>query len=203
MLAEAQKRKPEATLEEVEAAFGASYRALLEEVNGTLEKLAEHFPELEGRGSELAGFIWFQGWNDMIHPEHTAEYTANLAHFIRDLRKDLKAPRLPFVIGQMGVDGPKAGANIERFKAAQAAILDLREFHGNVAVVKTDLHWDLEAEAVYKRGWRENLEEWNKVGSDWPFHYLGSARTLSAIGRDLAEAAIKLIESSETASGER
>jgi hypothetical protein len=108
----------------------------------------------------------------------------------------LKAPRLPFVIGQMGVDGLKAGANIERFKAAQAAILDLAEFHGNVAVMKTDLHWDLEAEAVYKRGWRENLEEWNKVGSDWPFHYLGSTRTLSAIGKDLAEAAIKLIESS-------
>ncbi len=29
--------------------------------------------------------------------------------------------------------------------------------------------------AVLAKGWREHLEEWNKVGSDYGYHYLGSA----------------------------
>jgi hypothetical protein len=192
MLAEARKKKPEATLDEIRAPFGASYRAMLEEVNGTLSRLKEHFPQYAGQGHELAGFVWFQGWNDMISPDYTAEYTANLAHFIRDVRKDLGAPGLPFVVAQMGVDGLKPGAEIERFKAAQAAVLDVPGFQGNVALVKTDVFWDTEAEAVYKKGWREHLDEWNKVGSDWPYHYLGSARTLCAIGKAMADAALEL-----------
>src|SRR5205085_2638047 len=104
----------------------------------------------------------------------TSEYAENLAHFIRDVRKDLGAAKLPFVVGQMGIDGKNAGPNIQKFRAAQAAVLDVPEFRGNVALVKTDVFWDSEAEAVFKKGWRENLGEWNKVGSDYPYHYLGS-----------------------------
>src|SRR5262245_42954513 len=81
-----------------------------------------------GQGYELAGFVWFQGWNDMINAEYTAEYTTNLGHFIRDVRRDLKAPHLPFVIGQMGVDGANPNANIQRFKATQAAVMEVAEF---------------------------------------------------------------------------
>jgi len=44
--------------------------------------------------------------------------------------------------------------------------------------VKTDVFWDIAAEAVFKKGWRENIDEWNTVGSDYPFHYLGSCRTM-------------------------
>ena len=199
MLAEAQKRaaadpkKPkEPTLEDIKAPFGASYRAMLDEVNQTLANLKMHFPAYQGQGYELSGFVWFQGWNDMINAEYTAEYTANLAHFIRDVRKDFKSPAFPFIVAQMGVDGLAAGENIQRFKAAQAAILDAREVRDNLALVKTDAFWDLEAEAVYKKGWRENLDEWNKVGSDYPFHYLGSPKTLCAIGKATAEAAIAM-----------
>jgi alpha-galactosidase len=75
---------------------------------------------------------------------------------------------------------------------AQAAILDVAEFKGNVALVKTDVFWDTEAEAVYKKGWREHLDEWNKVGSDYPYHYLGSARTMVRIGRAFGEAVLDL-----------
>lgn len=31
--------------------------------------------------------------------------------FVRDVRKNLKAPSLPFVVGQMGVDRANPGAN--------------------------------------------------------------------------------------------
>ena len=192
MLADLRKRKADATLDDVKKPFGASYRAMLEEVTGTLANLKTHFPALADHRPELAGLIWLQGWNDMINADATKEYAANLAHFIRDVRKDLKAPRLPVVVGQMGVGGDRPDANVKRFKDAQAAILDLAEFRGNVALVKTDAFWDAEAEAVYKKGWREHLDEWNKVGSDYPYHYLGSARTMLKMGRAFAEAVLQL-----------
>ena len=70
--------------------------------------------------------------------------------------------------------------------------MEVDEFKGNVALVKTDTFWDKEAEAVFKKGWRENIDEWNKVGSDYPFHYLGSAKTMLGIGRAFGEAVLKL-----------
>lgn len=192
MLADMQKKKPEATLADVKEPFGASYRAMLKEVQETLADLKKHFPDQADRGYELCGFIWFQGWNDMVNAEATAEYTKNLQHFIRDVRKDLKSPQLPFVIGQMGVDGEKANAGVQRFKDAQAAVLEAPEFKGNVSLVKTDVFWDTEAEAVFKKGWRENIDEWNKVGSDYPFHYLGSGKTMFKIGEALGRSVLEL-----------
>lgn len=128
----------------------------------------------------------------MINADATKEYAANFAHFIRDVRKDLKAPKLPIVIGQMGVDGDHPNTNVKRFKDAQAAVLEVKEFQGNVALVKTDAFWDAEAEAVFKKGWREHLDEWNSVGSDYPYHYLGSAKSMLGIGRAFGKAMLEL-----------
>lgn len=192
MLEDARKKKPETTLDDIKKPFGAAYRDMLAEVNGTLADVAKHFPKLAGRKTELAGFIWLQGWNDMINADATAEYTTNLTHFIRDVRKDFKSEKLPFVIGQMGVDGMNPSAGVKKFKDAQAAVMNVPEFKGNVALVKTDLFWDTEAEAVFKKGWRENIDEWNKVGSDYPYHYLGSPKTMLKMGRAFADAVLEL-----------
>ncbi|WP_315854072.1 sialate O-acetylesterase [Gemmata palustris] len=187
-----QKGKENATLADVKKPFGDSYRAMLDEVGDTLANLKKHFPAYGDQGYEIAGLVWFQGWNDMISADATAEYAANLTHFIRDVRKDLKAPKLPFVVGQMGVEGSKPSANIKKFKDAQAAVMDVPEFRGNVALVKTDAFWDTDAEAIFKKGWRENADEWNKVGSDYPYHYLGSAKTMCKIGRAFGDAVLEL-----------
>jgi alpha-galactosidase len=193
MLENAKKRKPETTLDDIKKSFGAAYRDMLKEVELALADLPSVVPGYEARrGYELAGFIWLQGWNDMINADYTAEHTALLKQFIRDVRRDLKSPKLPFVIGQMGVDGDHPSENVKRFKAAQAAVLDDPEFAGNVALVKTDAYWDTAAEAVFKKGWREHLDEWNKVGSDYPFHYLGSPKTMLGMGRGFAEAVLEL-----------
>ena len=45
---------------------------------------------------------------------------------------------------------------------------------------------------MFKKGWREHLDEWNKVGSDYPYHYLGSAKTMLRIGRAFGEAVLEL-----------
>jgi alpha-galactosidase len=191
-LTNAQKKKSETTLDDIKKTFGATYRDMLTEVQTGLGDLKTYVPGYAGQGYELAGFIWFQGWNDMIDRDATAEYAANLAHFIRDVRRDLKSPQLPFVIVQMGVDGANPSKNVQTFKAAQAEVAARPEFQGNVAMVKADALWDLEADAVFRKGWKEHKEEWDRVGSDYPYHYLGSARTLCAIGRACAEAVLKL-----------
>jgi hypothetical protein len=192
LLTNAQKKKPEATLDEVKQPFGAAYRDMLAEVRAVLADPAAQFPALKGNTPELAGFVWFQGWNDMIDATYTAEYATNLAHFIRDVRRDLKAPALPVVVVEMGVDGPKPGENIQRFKAAQTEGAGLAEFKGNVALVKSDALWDMEADAVFRKGWKENRAEWDTVGSDFPYHYLGSPKILCAIGQASAEALLNL-----------
>lgn len=195
-LARYKKRKPATTMEEVKARYGMFYRKMLEEVSDTLDNLKDHFPDYKGQGYEISGFVWFQGWNDMVNAEYTAAYTENMVNFIRDVRKDLKTPNLPFVIGVLGVGGveEKPNPKKQRFKDAQAAAGELPEFKGNVKVVKTDVFWDMTADAVYKKGWRKHFEEWEKVGSDYSFHYYGSVKTFSQIGAAFGKAIIELCE---------
>ncbi|HZZ73437.1 MAG TPA: sialate O-acetylesterase [Pirellulales bacterium] len=193
LLAEKQKKQPDATLEQIKENFGFSYREMLKEIDGTLADLKKPFPNYADQGYELCGLVWFQGWNDMIDAAATAEYTKNLEYFIRDVRHDLKSPKLPIVVAQMGVDGPDASENVKKFKAAEAAILEVPDFKNNVALVKTDQYWDMDAAAVFKKGWREHLDEWNKVGSEYPYHYLGSGKTMLGIGHGMAETMLNLL----------
>ncbi len=195
LLEAAQKRDPAATMEQVEASFGHYYREMLREVRETMAQAGDRFPELKGRRLELRGAVWFQGWNDMVDERATSEYAANLAHWIRDLRRDLKVANLPVVIGQLGVDGViPAGKDSRKqaFKDAQAEAAALEEWQGSVALVRTDQYWDWTADKVFRKGWKDNIEEWEKVGSDFPYHYLGSAKCYSDIGRAFAEAMLAL-----------
>jgi hypothetical protein len=68
-----------------------------------------------------------------------------LAHFIRDVRKDLSAPKLPFVIGVLGVGGDTEN---ESFRKAMAAPAAMPEFKGNVVAVETAPFWDKDIEAA-------------------------------------------------------
>jgi alpha-galactosidase len=158
-----------------------------------LANLGELFPGYQGQGWELAGFVWFQAWADMIDPDYNRFYAENLAHFIRDVRRDLKAPHLPFVIGQLGVRG---GIGLDRadvdFRAAQASVAQLPEFTGNVKLVATDPFWDHEAHAVYKKLSQKTQDELDRAGYDAPFLYLGSPKTICQIGKAFGEAMIEL-----------
>jgi alpha-galactosidase len=175
----------------VEGSFGQSYRDMVTDVRQTLADLGEHFPTYQGQGFDMAGFVWFSGWGDLLDPNYVS-YTEHMAHFIRDVRADFKVPHLSFVIGQLGVESSAADPNYAVFKARQAAVVRLPEFAGNVKLVATAPFWDREAYEVYKKGWRDHQDEWDRVGSDYPFHYLGSAKTICQIGRAFGEAMIEL-----------
>ena len=187
------RKDPSHTMDQVRESFGRDYRAMLAEVERALAEAPGAFPGMGAGTFELTGFVWFQGWNDMVDPVAAAEYAPNLECFIRDVRRDLGAPDLPFVVGQLGVGGvgrPDGGR--DRFKAAQAAPTTLPELRRSTVLVRTDRYWDETAQEVFDRGWRENLEEWQRVGSDYPFHYLGSAHTFCDVGRAFGRAVIAL-----------
>ena len=148
-------------------ATGVYYRLMIEHVKKVLADIKRVVPDYDSaQGYELAGFAWFQGWNDLVArsvypnremPGGYDDYSTVMAHFIRDVRKDLNAPKLPFVIGVLGVGGPTAefGPDKQRnkthkdnFRSAMAAPALLPEFKGNVAAVLTEKYWDQELSAA-------------------------------------------------------
>jgi len=144
-----------------EAASGQYYRLMIEHVKKVLADPKRVCPEYDPQqGFEVAGFVWLQGWNDMVdgdvYPEvdehgktpRFAKYSACLASLIRDVRKDLDVPKMPFVIGVMGVGGTKANADILAFRAAMTAPSLLPEFKGNVVAVQTAPFWSDELGAI-------------------------------------------------------
>lgn len=134
--------------EDKDAACGVFYRMMIEHVKKVLEDPKRVCPEYDEKaGFELAGFVWLQGFNDLVdgttypgpdRPGKYDQYADLLAKFIRDVRKDLSAPKMPFVIGVLGVDGYKH----EAFRQAMAAPADMPEFKGNVIAVDTAPFWD-------------------------------------------------------------
>ena len=168
-VAEARKEKTERT--------GVYYRLMLEHIHKVLADIRRVYPDYDAKaGYELAGFVWFQGWNDMVdgstyptrgQPGSYDAYSKNLAHFIRDVRRDLKAPKLPFVIGVMGAGGPiaKYGPDQKRyagihgeFRKAMAAPAKMPEFKGNVTAVFTENYWDLQLSELVNRNGKVNAK---------------------------------------------
>ena len=143
-----------------EAASGVFYRMMIEHVQKVLADPKRVCPEYDQKvGFELAGFVWLQGFNDLVDGQtypngNYEEYSRLLSHFIRDVRKDLSAPKMPFVIGVLGVDGEK---NVN-FRKAMAAPAEMPEFKGNVIAVDTAPFWDYDiAAAQPKQGEYDNL----------------------------------------------
>ncbi len=93
---------------------GPYYSRMIEEVRAAIAKLGD-------REYDFAGFVWFQGWNDMFDKDALAEYEENLLHLATDVRKEFQQPALPIIIGELGNGGPKAGKNMLDIRAAQKA----------------------------------------------------------------------------------
>lgn len=142
-------------------ATGRCYRLMLAHVKSVLADPMRVVPGYDAsKGFELSGFVWFQGWNDLVDghvypdrgkPGRFDAYSEWLAQFIRDVRKDLGAPKLPFVIGVLGVDGATANAETLEFRRAMAKPAGLPEFQGTVTAVETAPFWSEELGAIDRK----------------------------------------------------
>lgn len=145
-------------------ATGLYYRLMIEHVRKVLADIKRVVPDYDPKqGYQLAGFVWFQGFNDLVstwtydkcnQPGGYDMYSQLLADFIRDVRKDLNAPKMPFVIGVMGIGGVKEDekpGSQKYFRQAEAAPALLPEFKGNVVAVQTAPYWDDDLETLRAR----------------------------------------------------
>jgi hypothetical protein len=144
------------------AATGVYYRLMIEHVKKVLANPKEVYPQYDAaQGYEIAGFSWLQGFNDMVDgqvypghnkPDRFASYSDLLGDFIRDVRKDLNAPKMPFVIGVMGVGGLKdQSPSMVAFRQAMAAPAEMLGFKGNVTAVQTAPFWSDELGSIAEK----------------------------------------------------
>ena len=140
-LEKAKVKNPDTKLADVKDSYGRDYRAMVAEVRKVVGDIKKYFPAYdEKQGYEITGLIWFQGWNDGCGGGNP-QYTEQLGALIRDIRKEFKTPRMPVVIGELGIDGDKPMGWIETFRKQQAAVAALPEFKGNVLLAKTAAYW--------------------------------------------------------------
>ena len=196
---------------------GPKYTEMVKDVKDALANLKEWFPQYRARrGYELAGLVWFQGWNDMVGGGNP-KYTEQLKQLIQDLRKDLGAPNLKVVIGEAGQGGPSPNAGQAKFRLQQEAVA--KQLKG-VRFVQTHpyLHprlielfplWrkcqgaarkakrqDLGKEAIDAAWapWKKVEPEWKSMASDRPYHYYGSGRFFFLAGDAFGRAMIELMK---------
>ncbi len=157
---------------------GPCYQQMLDQVATALDQAPHEFAELANAEFEISGFVWQQGWNDMISEEATAEYNANLTHLINDLRIAWNQPDLPVVVGELGNGGPDVDEPMKRFRRAQSRIAAHPPFVGNVAFAPTAAH-------------ARPAEASPNVGHG--HHWFGNAESYLLVGESLGQAMIRLL----------
>ena len=188
---------------------GPKYQELVKQVHAVLADLKTYHPAYDPAvGYEMAGFYWFQGFNDKFGDKPT-RYKEHMANFIRDIRAEFKTPAMPFVIGVIGTGstakktdystlshaaavelGKKETAD-DPVAVAQREAAALPEFAGTVVAVESYPYYDYAILPLYE-GWKDRLSEWKNAGSDRPYHYLGSARFFTRFGHACGEAMAEL-----------
>lgn len=161
---------------------------MIEDIHTALANLRDEFPEYKGQGYKLAGFVWNQGWNDAADTNLCQQYKTNMIHFIKDVRKDLESPDLPFVLINCGQGGlqptrDKWMSRVQTFIVkAQADAVARSEFSGNVALVDS------------RPFWKDSLES----PARQVHHYNRNAGTYFLMGNAAGQAMIQLLTHDKT-----
>ena len=120
---------------------GPYYKQMISEITEALKTLKTDFPAYDGKGYRIEGFVWWQGWNDFCDPKMVLSYENNLVNLVHDVRKDLKAPKLPVVITDLTGGWMKGDKDIPAaalaIKAAQMNVANKPEFKNTVKLVET------------------------------------------------------------------
>ncbi|MDA7523973.1 sialate O-acetylesterase [Verrucomicrobia bacterium] len=149
---------------------GPYYTKMIKEIHAALE-------DLKHDDYELAGFIWMQGWNDMVASDAITHYADHLVNLALDLRSELGMPQLPFIVGELGNGGPvQRDGNMADFRQAQRNGTARIE---NAVFVKT---------TAFAR------PKERSPNTTHGHHWFGNAESYFLIGDALARATIELIE---------
>jgi autotransporter-associated beta strand protein len=171
--------------------YGPGSTADVENTADVLDNWATEYPQWAAQGFEIAGFAWFQGWNDGLSYEthYANRYEANLVQLINQLRAYYEGrypgkiqAKAPFVVATCGFSGFAATGNRLKVANAQLAVGDptkYPEFAGNVKSMET-------------RGYWRTTEQSN---SKQDYHYWRNAETFMLVGDALGRGMIDLLGS--------
>ncbi|MEE2826331.1 MAG: sialate O-acetylesterase [Planctomycetota bacterium] len=161
---------------------GKQYDDCFSAAHEVLENFDKEFPQWQGRGYEIAGFVWWQGHKDQGNAVHAARYEQNLVHLIKTLRREFQSPAAPFAIATIGFDGWKMSGNARVVAEAQLAVSGeagkYPEFRGNVATAEIRDFWRSAEVSPREQG----------------FHYNQNAETYMLVGEALGKVMVKMQE---------
>ena len=157
-------------------------------VTDILDNWASEYPQWAGQGFEIAGYAWFQGWNDGMSTTtvQANRYEENMAQFIREIRDYYEARYptntvvdAPFVIATSAFNGWEADGNRLTVVDAQLAMDGTSgsypEFTDNVKTMEA-------------RGyWRDSGPNMNQS-----YHYYHNAETYMLVGDALGRGMVEL-----------
>ncbi len=163
---------------------GFHYAEIIRHVKEVTANLDKYVPGYKGKGYEIVGFGWHQGWNDSIDQGAVDVYERNLVALIKDLRKDLGVIDMPFVVANTGMRGwdipDRYKAKVDKHVEAQLAPGDPKqhpEFAGTVAGVET-------------RGFARTKEQ---SPSGQQFHWNRNWESYYLIGTSMGKAMVNMI----------
>lgn len=173
------------------APAGASLPAVTN-VTDVLDNFAAQYPQWAAQGFEIAGFAWFQGWNDGLSytGQYAYRYEQNMAQFIRQIRAYYEGrypgkikPKAPFAIATCAFDGysttyPTRVAVVNGQLAVANPTL-YPEFAGNVITMDARNYWRDTPVSPVAQG----------------YHYNRNSETFMLVGDALGRGMIDLLNS--------
>ncbi len=159
---------------------GASYKEMIANVREVLDNLGKEFPEWKGKGYEIVGFAWHQGFNDRVSNELSLEYKDNLPDLIKDVRAEFGKPDMPFVIASTGMAaGPAEDAPHSAYSEVEKAQIWVSGVAKPENVLATDT----------RPFWREPEKAVSTMGHHWNH----SGESYFLVGKALGENMVTLL----------
>ncbi len=162
---------------------GKQYDDCVAAVHDVLNNFGTKYPAYKNQGYQIAGFVWWQGWNDGLSytTAWANRYEVNLVNFIKALRNEFKVPNASFVVGVAGFDGWNMMGNRLTVANAQLAVSGEKgkypEFAGNVKTAETRGYWRTAQESP---------------NANQGYHYWRNAETYMLVGDALGRAMMDL-----------
>ena len=198
-----EKAAREAKGDEKNIAVGPLWVNNMAHIKEVLADPGKFHPDYDPKaGMEMAGMVWFQGWNDAGNKAYGEQFV----HFIKDFRKAVNAPDMPVVAGLMGHGSWKQstfGTDPNKGMLYAAQHTDLK---GGVDLVNSLPYFPIEL------GFRKDVE--NVFGKESPeaekanminsravskdgIHYHGSAKFKYLLGEAMARQLVNLRKGGE------
>jgi alpha-galactosidase len=161
---------------------GSSFNATINYTREVLYNLGTEFPEWAGRGYQIVGFGWHQGYNDRVDTAASNEYKNNMPDFISDVRTVFNKPNMPFVIASTGMEiGVAEPAPYTGYSSVEKAQLWVAGVGKPANVLSTDT----------RPFWRSPAQ--SPATSGQGFHWNHNAETYFMIGKALGDNMVDLL----------